>query len=258
MEGDPTVQDDPVERLAELWDQTDVAAQKLQAAAELGRSWTGADETGSVTVSVDGTGHVSHVEVQPDWRQRIRGEPLAGAVRRAVEAAILSRLRSWGEAVAGQDAAPQPRARPMPFLRESLAYQLDELATARMSGDDGRAALRELLQLLERVERDVDRVSEQLRVQVNALYTGYNPTRDVAVTITGGGTVSEIRYNRHWLADAHGPVIGRETVSAFRAAYQEAEAGSTDKVIARSALGEVQALGQDPFGLARRLHLRGD
>jgi DNA-binding protein YbaB len=258
VEGDPTVQDDPVERLAELWDQTDVTAQKLAAAAQRGRTWTGADEAGSVTVSVDGTGHVTHVEVQPDWRQRIRGEPLGGAVRGAVEAAFLNRLRSWGEALAGQDAAPQPRARPMPLLHESLAYQLDELATARMSGDDGRAAMRELLQLLESVERDVDRVSEQLRVHVNALYTGYNPARDVAVTITGGGTVSEIRYNRHWLADARGPAIGRETVSAFRAAYREVEAASPDNVIARSALGEVQALGQDPFGLARRLHLRGD
>ncbi|HEX2772776.1 MAG TPA: hypothetical protein VHN18_10140 [Micromonosporaceae bacterium] len=252
------MQDDPVERLAEVWDQADVAAQKLQGAAQPGRTWTGADEAGAVTVSVNGSGHVAHVEVQPDWRQRIRGEPLAGAVRRAVEAAILSRLRSWGEALAGQDAAPQPQARPMPFLHESLAYQLDELATARMSGDDGRAALRELLQLLESVERDVDRVSEQLRAQVNALYTGYSRARDVAVTITGGGTVSEIRYNRHWLANAGGPVIGRETVSAFQAAYHEAEAASADKVIARSALGEVQALGQDPFGLARRLHLRGD
>jgi DNA-binding protein YbaB len=140
----------------------------------------------------------------------------------------------------------------MPALGDSLAYQLDELATARMSSDDGRAAMRELLSLLESVEQRVDEATAQLRTQTAVLHTGYNTSHDVSVTINAGGMVSDVSYNRHWLADTPASTIGRETVSAFQDARRRASVDSPGAGL----LGEVQALSQDPFGLARRLHLR--
>ncbi|MEV4754455.1 hypothetical protein AB0J86_04950 [Micromonospora sp. NPDC049559] len=244
--------DDPIARLTEVWDEVDVLAQKMEAAAQPGRSWAGADRAGAVNVTVNGEGHVAEVRIQPDWRRRISGEDLANAVREAAEAAALSRFESWGEAFAEQESRPGPRPRPMPALGDSLAYQLDELATAKMSSDDGRAAVRELLALLESVEQRVDQASAQLQVQAAAVYTGYNTSRDVSVTVNAGGLVSDVSYNRHWLLNTTPSSIGRETVSAFEAAYREASLDSPEAGL-RS---EVQGLSQDPFGLARRLHLR--
>lgn len=244
--------DDPVAQLAELWDETDVLAQKMEAAARSGQIWTGVDGTGAVSVVVDGDGHVVEVEIRQDWRRRISGEDLATAVREAAEAAALRRFESWGESFAEQQSGPVPRPRPMPPLGDSLAYQLDELATARMSGDDGRVALRELLSLLESVEQRVDEASAQLQLRAAAVYTGYNTSRDVSVTINAGGMVSDVSYNRHWLVDTTASTVGRQTVAAFEAAHRQASDDSPEAGL----LGEVRTLRQDPFGLARRLHLR--
>lgn len=244
--------DDPVARLAELWDETDVLTQKMAAAVQPDRTWSGADDTGTVSVVVDGEGNLVEVRIAQDWRRRISGEELANAVRGAAEAAALRRFESWGESVAEQGSGPGPRPRPMPPLGESLAYQLDELATARMTSGDGRAALRELLSLLESVERRVDEATAQLQTQTAALYTGYNMSRDVSVTINAGGMLADVSYHRHWLVETTPSTIGAETVSAFQAARRQASDGAPEAGV----LGEVRALSQDPFGLARRLHLR--
>lgn len=254
--GGVIVHDDPVAQLSELWDEADILAQRLEAAARQGQSWTATDGTGAVSVTVNGKGHVDEVEIGQDWRRRVSGDELAGAVREAAEAAALRRFESWGEALAEPGSEREVRPRPMPMLGESLAYQLDELASAKMDSADGRAALRELVSLLESVERGIDQVTAELQVQAGAVFTGYNLTRDVSVSVNAGGVVSDISYNRHWLVNATPQNVSRETVSAFQAAYREASQYSPEAVIARSPLGEAQALAQDPFGLARRLHLR--
>jgi hypothetical protein len=77
------------------------------------------------------------------------------------------------------------------------------------------------------------------------------------VTVSGGGDVLEVRYVQAWLLEAHEINIGRQTLAAFRDAYEQAAERGVDRLIAGSSLGEVQRLSQDPFGLARRLRLRG-
>ncbi|MGI5216173.1 hypothetical protein [Plantactinospora sp. CA-290183] len=248
--------DDPVGRLTELWQRADVLAQRLAAVTRPDGSWDGSDGTGMVTVTVDAEGPVAAVAVEPQWRRRIDPEALGTAVREAAGAAQHGRLTDWAESFAEQHARPDPLPRPMPPLQDTLANRLDELATAGVSGDEGRAGLRELSRLVGSAVHAVGEVSAQLRVHARTTYTGHNQSRDVAVTVSGGGEVTEVRYDRHWLAEAGGQWIGRETVSAFRAAYQRASAESVEAVIARGPLGEIQELGADPHALARRLHLR--
>jgi DNA-binding protein YbaB len=106
------------------------------------------------------------------------------------------------------------------------------------------------------VERGLDDVSARLRSTIDATYTGRSTDRHVTVTVTGGGEVTGVRYDRGWLRDAHEINIGRQTMSAFTAAYESAARCGVDRLIADSPLGGVQRMAQDPFGLARRLRLR--
>jgi DNA-binding protein YbaB len=135
---------------------------------------------------------------------------------------------------------------------------LRDAASARMSSADGRAAVLEVLAMAEAVERGIDEVSTRLQWAIDTRHTGRSADRHVTVTITGGGEVTGVRYDRRWLRDAHEINIGRQTLSAFAAAYASAARSGVDRLIADSPLGAVARSGQDPFGLARRLRLRDE
>jgi DNA-binding protein YbaB len=263
------VHDDPVERLAELRDRADSVAQKMEVAlgavgGQKGRAqhqadeYTGSDSTGLVTVSMVADGPVREVTVQRGWRERLGITGLSAAVQEAVQSAATARLGAWGEAFVEQDSAPDPRPRPAPLTYETLAAQVDELATGTMSGSQRQAALEELLAMAEEVERGIDQVSAQMQAVLDATYTGRSQSGHVSVTVTGAGAVTEIRYDSRWLGEAHELNIGRETADAFRAAYLRAGERTVADAVANSPLGQIQALSQDPLGLARRLYLRND
>jgi DNA-binding protein YbaB len=246
---------DPLEDLGRLLGEAAAARDRTRAAVAGAAGARGSDGTGAVTVTLDGDGHVAAVRVAAGWRRGLDTDALGDAVREAVQAAALARLAAWGEAYA-DDRAPSSDvvtdASPLP---DDFAEQLREAATARMSSADGRAALLELLAMAEAVERGLDEVSAGLQSTVEAVHTGRSGDRHVTVTVTGGGEVTGVRYDRGWLRDAHEINIGRQTVSAFTAAYASAARSGVDRLIADSSLGEVQRAAQDPFGLARRLRL---
>jgi DNA-binding protein YbaB len=249
---------DPLEELARLRDRADSIVQKVDAAQAGPTTFNGADSTNSVVVTMNAAGHVRDVKVDREWRERLSTGGLPAAVKEAVEAAGISRLQVWSDAFVEQTDSPDPRARPMPLGHESLAYRLDELATARMTSGRGRAALEELLAMAEAVERGIDQVSAQVQAHQSASYAGTSPDGHVTVTITGDGLVTEIRYNQRWLTGTHELTIGTATTKAFGAAYRQAGEHTVADMIAQSPLGEVQALSQDPLGLARRLYLRDE
>lgn len=243
----------PGDRLTDserLREQAVAAREHAWAAAAGARDARGTDRTGAVTVSLDGDGHVAAIQVAAGWRHRLDPDELGDAVREAAQAAAVERLASWGEAYADDS----PVAAEVP-PHDGFAQQLQNAATARMSSADGRAALMELLAMAEAVERGLDEVSANLQSTVDATHTGRSPDRHVTVTVTGGGEVAGVRYDRGWLRDAHEINIGRQTLSAFTAAYAAAARSGVDRLIADSPIGEVQRAAQDPFGLARRLRL---
>ena len=242
-----------MERLAELRDRADSVAQRMAAAQAHSTDFTGTDAEGLVSVTVTSAGHVREVTVQRGWRERLGPAGLAAAVRDAAGAAATARLAAWGDAFTAQG---EPPARPAPLPHETPAYQLVELAPGKLVGSRRRAALEELLAMAEAIERGIDEVSTQLKAQLDAEYAGRSRSGHVTVALTGAGAVAEVRYDSRWLMEAHELNIGRETTDAFQAAYRRAGERTVADMVARSPLGEIQPLSQDPLGLARRLHLR--
>lgn len=250
MPGDPLADSERRRREAA------VARERARTAAAGAADARGSDSTGTVTVSLDSDGHVAAVHVEAGWRRSLDPDELGDAVREAAQAAAVERLAAWGEAYAddsGAGSGAEAVAADVPPA--DFAEQLREAATARMSSADGRAALLELLAMAEAVERGLDEVSARLRSTLDAVHTGRSADRHVTVTITGGGEVAGVRYDRSWLRDAHEINIGRQTLSAFAAAYAAVAHSGVERLIADSPLGEVQRAAQDPFGLARRLRL---
>jgi DNA-binding protein YbaB len=247
---------DPLETSRRLLDEGAALRQSARAAADGGASGArGSDRSEAVTVSLNGSGRVAGVQIAGDWRARIDPQHLGDAVREAVQDAAVARLAAWGEAYAEQSATGASAPAGGLPAGESFAEQLQQAASARMSAEDGRAALLELLAMAEELERGIDEVSARLQSTVDATHTGRSGDRHVTVTISGGGEVTGVRYDRNWLLEAHEINIGRQTLAAFTAAYESAARDGVDRLIAQSSLGAVQRSAQDPFGLARRLRL---
>jgi DNA-binding protein YbaB len=245
---------DPLEGLGRLRDEGVAAREQARQAAASAADARGSDNTGAVTVLLNEDGHVAAVQVASDWRRWLDSGALGDAVREAVQAAAVARLAVWGQAYADESADSSGVA--VEPGRDTFAEELRDAATARMSSEDGRAAVLELLAMAEAVERGLDKVSARLQSTIDATHRGRSADRHVTVTVTGGGEVTGVRYDRGWLWDAHEINIGRQTLSAFTAAYESAARSGVERLVADSSLGEVQRAAQDPFGLSRRLRLR--
>jgi DNA-binding protein YbaB len=187
--------DDRLARSARLLEQSSAFRDRAHAAAGVASSATGSDVTGSVTVTLDGEGRVSAVRIRAGWRDRVEAGVLGDAVREAVQAAAVNRLAAWGQAFSDEVPAASPASAER-LDRDGLADQLHQLSSGRMSAEDGRAALLELLAMAEDLERGIDEVSAGLASVESATHTGRSADRHVTVTLTGSGEVSALRYDR--------------------------------------------------------------
>ncbi|MCY1141173.1 hypothetical protein OWR29_24505 [Actinoplanes sp. Pm04-4] len=244
--------DDRLDHMRALADEGAALAAQARAAEQRASGATATDRSGAVTVTLDDQGRVSGVAVANGWRRLLGSLALDEAVIEAVGAATRRRFEAWGDAYAEQ--APVAAGS---VDREDFARRLQEAAGGGgpMSVEDSEAALRELLALVESIDEGLDEVSGALDGALRATYTGRSSDRKVQVTVTGGGDVTAVGYDRQWLLQAHEVNIARQTAAAFRAAYLEAGRHGVREIIADSRLGEAQQLAQDPLGLARRLRL---
>ncbi|MFC7529120.1 YbaB/EbfC family nucleoid-associated protein [Actinoplanes sp. GCM10030250] len=255
--------DDQLEALARLAKESDSLLRAARMAAQAQAS-EGIDSSESVSVALDTEGRVAAVTVAADWQQRLGDEEMAAAVAEAVQDASVRRLAAWGAAFedrSGSVAATctrDPGAANVDELRSEPAEmqrRLQAAVTRDLSPEDRTAALTELLRMLEAVERGIDDVSCKLPAILSRTHTGRSSDGRVAVTVTGGGEVQSVHFDRRLLRDAHATTIGRQVTGAFRAAYKKAAADGVQQLIADSSLGELQQATQDPFGLARRLRM---
>jgi DNA-binding protein YbaB len=244
---------DPLEHLARLQGESSEILGRSRAGTSAASTAHGTDETGAVTVTLDGDGRVVGVRLESDSKARLGPDGVGAAVRDAARAAALSRFTNWGEAYGGADTEP---AGPEANSAAEVAVELERLIVhRRRTSEDISVALRELLSMAEAIDRGIDDVSARLQSATVAEHTGHNQDRQVTVTITGGGDVVDVRYDQRWLREAHEFNIGRQTVAAFRAAYELAAQHGVHRLIAESPLGEVQQTVQDPARLARLLRL---
>jgi DNA-binding protein YbaB len=284
------VSDDRLDHMRALADEGAALAAQARAAEQRASGATATDRSGAVTVTLDDQGRVSGVAVANGWRRLLGSLALDEAVIEAVGAATRRRFEAWGDAYADQAPAPADFAWRRPdgdayadqarvaadsadrddvarrqhspvaagsVDREDFARRLQEAAGGGgpMSVEDSEVALRELLALVESIDQGLDEVSGALDGALRATYTGRSSDRKVQVTVTGGGDVTAVGYDRQWLLQAHEINIARQTAAAFRAAYLEAGRHGVREIVADSRLGEAQQLAQDPLGLARRLRL---
>jgi len=251
--------DGSLEALARLVEEGEALARHARTAQSVSAS-PGLDPTGSVSVTLDAQGRASRVNVSAGWQRRVGVEGLSGAVVQAVRDASIRRLTAWGTAFgeepgdrSGTTVSGVPDA--VALDRDDFQRRLHAAATGGMSVEDRRAALSELLELAEAIERGIDEVSDKLQATLDAVHAGQSPDRHVTVSMTGGGEPTAVRFDRTWLREAHEINIGRQLTAAFHAAYENVASRGVRKLIADSALGEVQRRTQDPFGLAHRLRM---
>jgi DNA-binding protein YbaB len=242
----------PVDRLTRRRHSGQDFAARARSAQRKASTVRGTDTAGVVTVAVDDAGRVDGVAIAADWRQKLPQLRLGPAVVEAIRSAALQRFTAWGEAIA-DDAVADEEA---PTAEPDFAARLQEAATARLSGAGGRAALEALMDMALALERSIDDVSDRLAAATAATYTGRSADRSVEVTITGQGEITDVRYDRQWLVQAHEINIARLTLAAFRDAYRAVAEQGPEATLANSTIGELQRLTEDPLALARRLGLR--
>lgn len=86
-------------------------------------------------------------------------------------------------------------------------------------------------------------------------YAGRSASGHAKATVTGNGTVMDLSFDTSWLESAHPNNVGREAVQAIQDAYQHASGQDVESIVARSPLGPMQRLSQDPTAMARALGL---
>jgi DNA-binding protein YbaB len=258
-DGAHAMSDDPVDRLGDLADEADSYAQRIAAAqaAAAAEEVTGSDVTGAVTIDIGPSGVVRAVRVRQDWRQHIGVEELGGAVVEAMQAAITSRLGAFAQILDEQESEPDPVPKPRP-VSDSFAARFTEVIDRAPSTEAGTAALNELGTLLEEINNSIDEVTAVVEQFAGSTVQGRSRGGHVTATVSTAGAVVGITYDKRWLVNAHEYNIGRETVAAIRAAYEQAGRQTIGDVIAKSRFGQLAALADDPLGLAWRLHLRSD
>lgn len=240
------------------WDRFDQTARELDRFARFAQRQAaeahGSDPTAAVTVGLDPRGRVNAMTVAADWRRRTRNS-LPDAVRAAIEAATTARLEAWANAMNDPSTGMTSATELDLEAPRDFAAQLQEAVAAHPTPEAGEAALGELLGILQQVERGLDEASAQVERALSRAVRGRSSDGKVAVTLSGGGDLHEVRYDRNWLQHAAASSISRQTLAAFGDAYSQLDQGGVAKLIADSALGEAQQAVQDPFGLARRMRL---
>jgi len=208
------------------------------------KTFTGHDETETVTVSVNADGQVTDVELARGWDKAMDPRMLGAAVVEAVSAATVTRVTSWADRVAeagDEPEEPTPRPAPQP-----------------VTINPSTAVIEDMLYLLHRVGQETKPPERRGRGEEPAparprLTKGKSAGGHIVVALDGK-TVAEVRVETDtmWVGGANHLEVASELRSAFEAAYrraaQEAPARRTD-----SAVAELQALTADPQEFVARL-----
>jgi DNA-binding protein YbaB len=256
----PKLSDETVHNLSNLADEADSYAQRLAAAqaAVASEEATGSDESGAVTVTIASSGVVRSIEIGQDWQQHLGVEDLGGAVVEAVQAAMISRLGVFAAALDEEEAKPAPAPKPRQPTGESFAAKLQEAIAQAPSPEAGQRALNELGVLLDEIEKGFDEMDALAESFVGATYEGRSRSGHVTATVSSGGALVGVTFDKRWLVNAHEYNISRETVAAIRTAFERAGEHTIQDVIAKSRFGQLAGTFDDPRGFARRLHLHTD
>jgi DNA-binding protein YbaB len=237
--------EDPLADLHQLQSYT-AGLQRMMAEAQAAAAHEAAatDSTGAVRVALGGDGLPTSIDIDPDWRRRIRSAELGRAIVAAAAAAGERRLDAWTATLA--DRGWQDRA---DALRTSQARgentALDELGpTARRELEDVRP-------------RDVNEVMRDLIGTLNSidLHATAEPARGVGSTAYGKLVVTlsaerleAVTVDSYW-AEQCSPA---ELNDAMRVALEHARA-ELSRAAATTPLGRLHQLTTETLALLHRM-----
>lgn len=240
---------DWAEEAATLHDDLAAAAARFEVGGPAA-AVSSSDADGPVTVTLDPSGAIRAVHVAARWDGG--SAELSRAVRQAAEKATALRTEQWTTAAA----EPAPRtalAGPVP-TGDGVWSRLSEIADA-----GGAAAntdvLEALLEMFTTISDGMDQLSEELAAHQTDVYTGSSNSGAAVATLTASGELVGVDFEDEFARTASHTSIGREATEAIAAAQQQAQASSSASIVARSPLGDIAAMANDPAALARRLRL---
>ncbi len=216
---------------------------------------TAKDDTGAVTVTIDGDGRISSILVSMTWKNSYTAHSLAAGINDAANKAGVARLEQWGTTLVEADERPRGRVTAPQLDADDLSLRLSEAVDRDRSGsvDSSMQVMRDLLhELVDSIEQVRDEVREHLTRE----YSGRSASGHAKATIAGNGTLLDLTFDQTWLDSAHPANIGRETTQALHEAYRQAGGDDVETIVARSPLGRLQRLSEDPVALARAVGLR--
>lgn len=220
-------------------------AGRLSAGAS--RTFTGADESGTVTIRVQVDGRVVGVALHEDWRRRIGEAGLAKAVAESIANATRAAAAGWATSVA--DAGTQHNVPGSVPNIEPPPPALTRNATIPISA-------RELLGLLRDAEAQLADFQALAQQQASTEVCAAGPAGAIHVAAKGG-VVVRIDCDRRWLATADDHRVERELAEALGKALPGVRHQMREAVRLAGPLGELVAHLDDPVDLLRRLGLPG-
>jgi DNA-binding protein YbaB len=253
LEGTAMAHRDPVEQFAELHDRLDLLTQQMDLAQHDIGPTSGSDPGGVAKVTVDVSGQITRIEIGSGWRRSTGAAGLVGAVREAMEAARVARLRAWGDAFAKEPDTSDLRPRPTPELSDTISGHLAANSGEPLDRAGGDTALTSLLAMLDIVEHSVDDLSTRLRAATTATYQGRCASGKIQVTVLGSGEIEGIDIDDDWLPSASVAEIGEHLLQAVRAAGNVARDESAATMWGSGGAADIGRLVNDPAALAEWL-----
>lgn len=171
-------------------------------------AFSGADDSGAITVAVDRAGRVVDVTIAQNWRNYITPRALGQALLTAAGNAIVELV---AEHVEGLDLDP-------------IIVKVPTAPTA-IPSEDYYSVLNEMADLLTRAGRDLEIYRDEAESVLNATATAAGPNGRVSVTVARGRVV-EVTADSRWASHVRYTEIRSEALGAFRAAARQL--GDTD------------------------------
>ncbi|MDG4789886.1 YbaB/EbfC family nucleoid-associated protein [Micromonospora sp. WMMD1102] len=217
---------------------------------------SGADESGLVQVSLDGTGQVREVKIGRDWWRDLGPERLQAAIVEALDRAVGDRLAAWSVQVAEREADEPPAGWQPPVRQRSEGDSPDRRDPDQPAGGDDRdSEVARVVDLLRDAMSELDGYRERVDDQAGRQVLGSGEGGRVTVAMTAG-RVTQLEISQRWLREQPtGQSVAEEVEAACQDAYQRASQQAASLSAASPAISQVRELAAHPMALLRRLGL---
>jgi DNA-binding protein YbaB len=201
----------------------------------------GSDDTGAVTVVVDGRGLVTDVVSAARWQDEVHPRELGPALCAAANEALAGRMADEFEHGELESAF-------RPVTRQDARE-----AGGDPTGEIARNLQAEVAELLVAFDREVVTYRRELRAEADATASARSRKGAVEITV-GHGRVITVTVDPSWAKTATHTAVRAEALGAFTAAGEQLGAPST--VTPPTAIARLARLAADPPALFRELGLQ--